>query len=72
VKLILPGSGWAKLTEFSYMPRDQAAIEWKGEISIGAVRPGASVTVIVWPKDSVMWRYEHYQPALIHSKGPGQ
>lgn len=73
VKLFLPGSGQADIsesTEYGVVSSSSAKeIEWSGQILLGDIPPKGNLEVRIWPKDIFILEFN---PAIVHAGGTGK
>ena len=71
VKVVLPGAG--KVRVFGgLMGMRRAPEDWKQEISLGSIAPGAGLVMEVWCDDPGVASLETERVAIVHRDGPGR
>jgi hypothetical protein len=72
VRLVLPGSGRAEISEIGYFDVRKPTLAWNKVLQIGPVRPHTNVEVLVWPEESTFMGLLGVNAAVIHAGGSGR
>lgn len=73
VKLILPGSGKADVSEspFGFFNARKQPAEWKKELAIGTIPAHGRVDLLVWPDEGLLFSLTEQNMAVLHGDGSG-
>lgn len=73
VRLILPGSGKADLSEgrLGAFDMKKPPVEWKRELSLGTLAPNATIDALLWPDDALYLTFYGLNAGIVHDKGSG-
>jgi hypothetical protein len=71
VRIVLPGTGSADVSETSYFDFSIPPVQWKGELNVGTIRPRSTLHVLVWPSGGSSLDFYPLNAAVYHSTGGG-